>query len=733
MGNMKGFIFTVDAIFSLVIAGAAVAILLYLVPYSQSIYQAPAAEATSLLLNILQSNLQQEYYSVNYATYAIDAWNGRQYQWQQFGRSQSLSSSAPIGPKSLMLSYTYNGPGATSAPVAGSGVVAFASGAYLYALNATTGKPVYNYPASCKCTSAGQPIIYGREIIYSNWTASTNYITALDISNGSRVVWKTLTSAGTGLSGPLTMAGGYVVAPGYSTFYLLNPYNGTMVSNAVIPGSLWPITQVAYSNGEYFIASTKLGSPNKLFAYGLAGGSLAQLWSNTLTSSGTTGPTVSGNIVAVGSGNTLYAFGLNGTQLWTAVTSNQIKGVASGSGEVFAETANSIYGFTNSGVPIFTYITSGNIYNATPSIGGGTLYTLINGYSYQAFNITGQKRLWMFNLSYVPSSCNYQCFNNIALAYGDAYVTNGNYLYAFGACPADPNASIAADLASLYLNKGGGCADMILNATYQSSRAAMFVNSTYAPDLKMTNFNGYNSNVNASELPGMNQLNNITVAAWVKLTSNTSALGEGILAGNSYVLRVDRQSEGSKLSWFVYVNSAIEPRLSTTKPLRLNTWYFVAATYNQKTGAMAIYVNGTLNNSETRAGTPTLGYMPNNIRIGLGDGGNYWNGTIADVQIYNTSLSALQIQQLYEGGITGAPLQTTKLRAWWPLLGDTNDYSGNNDPGITAVPANVPFGRQQYLPLSLQNSYQVGKGSIPLNIYVNGTYKFYNVSVVTWR
>ena len=63
-----------------------------------------------------------------------------------------------------------------------------------------------------------------------------------------------------------------------------------------------------------------------------------------------------------------------------------------------------------------------------------------------------------------------------------------------------------------------------------------------------------------------------------------------------------------------------------------------------------------------------------------------FNGQIANVQIYNISLDQSQITALYLKGIGAAPVDPVHTVGWWPLNGDTNDYSGNNNNGApTAV------------------------------------------------
>ena len=58
------------------------------------------------------------------------------------------------------------------------------------------------------------------------------------------------------------------------------------------------------------------------------------------------------------------------------------------------------------------------------------------------------------------------------------------------------------------------------------------------------------------------------------------------------------------------------------------------------------------------------------------------NGYMANVQIYNSALSTNNIKALYQEGIGGAPIKIQSLVAWYPLNGNSNDYSGNNNNGV---------------------------------------------------
>jgi hypothetical protein len=60
-------------------------------------------------------------------------------------------------------------------------------------------------------------------------------------------------------------------------------------------------------------------------------------------------------------------------------------------------------------------------------------------------------------------------------------------------------------------------------------------------------------------------------------------------------------------------------------------------------------------------------------------GGGGLSGSLANFQVYNTSLSQTEISALYQEGIGGAPIRPQNVTAWWPMNGNLDDYSGNNN------------------------------------------------------
>jgi len=111
----------------------------------------------------------------------------------------------------------------------------------------------------------------------------------------------------------------------------------------------------------------------------------------------------------------------------------------------------------------------------------------------------------------------------------------------------------------------------------------------------------------------------------------------------------------------------------------LDKWSFVGYVYTGGTNTI-VYMNGVGNSGSvstvlnTQAGLNLIGKR-------LDNAAPYISGEISNVQIYNTSLSANEIQALYLEGIGGAPIRLQNLVGWWPLNGDANDYSGNGNNG----------------------------------------------------
>ncbi|MCL5420021.1 MAG: LamG domain-containing protein, partial [Candidatus Marsarchaeota archaeon] len=90
-------------------------------------------------------------------------------------------------------------------------------------------------------------------------------------------------------------------------------------------------------------------------------------------------------------------------------------------------------------------------------------------------------------------------------------------------------------------------------------------------------------------------------------------------------------------------------------------------------------------------------------------GSAFFNGMISDVQLYSSGLEANQLLSEYLGGVQGLPTATQNAIAWWPLNGNSNDYSGGDN---TAIAGNVAYALlQNYSRSSIFNTAVNGTGS----------------------
>ena len=121
--------------------------------------------------------------------------------------------------------------------------------------------------------------------------------------------------------------------------------------------------------------------------------------------------------------------------------------------------------------------------------------------------------------------------------------------------------------------------------------------------------------------------------------------------------------------------------------LQANKWYMISATFNKATNTVMIYVNGhgvhvaNYSQSVWQATTP---FMIGGISApSPGCWSSFGMDQLANVQVYNSALSSNDIISLYNEGLGGVPVQLHSLVGWWPLNGDSKDYSGNEYNSVT--------------------------------------------------
>lgn len=177
--------------------------------------------------------------------------------------------------------------------------------------------------------------------------------------------------------------------------------------------------------------------------------------------------------------------------------------------------------------------------------------------------------------------------------------------------------------------------------------------------------------VNIADNQKIEGMANLTVSAWVKYNSGITSgfnLNSGIMGkwnigpsdnSSSYYLGL---YNGTRVDFAVNTttngNNAFTGLVSATLPSPINTtnlpWSFVVGVYNQSTGTVKIYLNGTMIQSSTVStvgsifGGPTSGTAP--LKIGTyNNGATTHRGYIRDVRIYDRALSDTEILNLRNG------------------------------------------------------------------------------------
>ena len=119
----------------------------------------------------------------------------------------------------------------------------------------------------------------------------------------------------------------------------------------------------------------------------------------------------------------------------------------------------------------------------------------------------------------------------------------------------------------------------------------------------------------------------------------------------------------------------------------LNVWTHYACVFNGTD--IALYKNGILNitdNNDTGL-SMNLSYETASRKIGsFSDGNGQFSGGIDEVRIYNSSLTALEITEIYNSGrISNSSLPSSNLRVWYSFDEATGttvyDKSGNGNNG----------------------------------------------------
>ncbi len=200
-------------------------------------------------------------------------------------------------------------------------------------------------------------------------------------------------------------------------------------------------------------------------------------------------------------------------------------------------------------------------------------------------------------------------------------------------------------------------------------------------------FNGTSNYVTVNDSNTLDLTNAMTLEAWIKPTT--------LNGWNSILLK----EQADNLSYAMYANtdgnvpsgeifSTYNDYVRSPSPVSVNNWTHIASTYNGTT--LKIYINGTEVASKNTNGL--IKTSNNALRIGGNSiWGEYFNGVIDEIRIYNKVLSATEIQSDMNTAIGSSPTVTPSITVTpTQIPTPTPTVSSAPTPTPTNTPASPP-------------------------------------------
>lgn len=194
------------------------------------------------------------------------------------------------------------------------------------------------------------------------------------------------------------------------------------------------------------------------------------------------------------------------------------------------------------------------------------------------------------------------------------------------------------------------------------------------PKTQVAEFDGRSSYLTVANSNTVSPASQVSMFAWVRPLSQQSALAQ---KQGSYGMGIG--TAGLAPGQFAgYVTGASGTCGSYPFALSPGTWYSVGFTFNGT--AIDDFVDGQLYCTVLYTGSVPV----SSSQLAFGgpsDSDGYVYGSLADVQLYSSSVSGMGASMIYQRGVGGAPLQANSLVGWWPLAGNVLDSSGSGNNG----------------------------------------------------
>ena len=269
-----------------------------------------------------------------------------------------------------------------------------------------------------------------------------------------------------------------------------------------------------------------------------------------------------------------------------------------------------------------------------------------------------------------------------------------------------------------WFDLNGNTNDLSGQNTVVSSSNVNFTNRINGvPSTNVSYFNGVDSYVSLPQqlfnFPTSGSTSSYTASfgVWFKTTSDGLLLGQenepiGTTPGG-WVPAIYIGTNGVVLASMFWHGSTTDQIISPTT-YNDGEWHYLVDTYSN--GVETLYIDGkkigTDSNSESSYSSTYYYYLGSGYSGGWPDSSGSWfyfNGDLANAQIYNTQLSQQQVDELYTAGLSSAPITFSGLVGWYPLNGnlhnlvDTQPFGYPNNVVYSSINGSVITPQNQNL------------------------------------
>ena len=276
------------------------------------------------------------------------------------------------------------------------------------------------------------------------------------------------------------------------------------------------------------------------------------------------------------------------------------------------------------------------------------------------------------------------CTGDTATLTANATSGTGPYTYLWSTSATTQAISVSPTTTTTYtvtVTDANGCTATASQAITASTAATTI--ASINNDNAMS-FNGTDSYVIGTYNSSLGITGDLTLSAWFKSSASTNqriiSMDSGSSTGRNYIIQLESSGYVRGIVWSG--STAYQAgTISTTPGLSDGNWHHVALVYKPST-KVEIFIDGVSKDQNTSGIPSSINSIAQDLVIGRAAPatGNFFNGSIDEVAIFNTALSGPKIQQIYDAtAVVGGEVKTANLftggldtsLVYWNRMGDS--------------------------------------------------------------